>query len=447
MPLPRWIHAELSGAVAAVVVCLSLAATTASALVPALRASRLDLAGVLKEDMRTSSGLHVTRTSSFLSVVQLGLSAGVLFIAFGAALTVASRAERALRVDPKAYVSANVFFPRDEFRNEQIPAIVMSLDRKLRELPAGVKGGLSSRRGLSQGIETQVQTGAGLPVDQGERAYQAHVGLSYFDALGVSPVEGRGFTEGDGPGAGRVAIVDTRFVQQFWPGQTALGRGFKVSRRDGPAVVLLVVGVVPALHMGGAADENPDAPGFFTPLAQAEGLRSVFPFVTGARFGLERTLLATIRAIDPEGHPRRTFTFQSDLDGRQAGLRILGQLFAVFGVAALVLTLVGMYGLISLGVRQRVREIGTRMALGATSAAILALFMRRSARQVVIGLVLGIALGFPLLALVERKIGPMGMAAPAYALVAAALTLTALLATIVPALRAARLSPVTALRL
>jgi putative ABC transport system permease protein len=443
MPLPRWIHAELDWAVAAAVVCVSLAATLTSALIPALRASRLDLAEALKEDMRTSSGLHATRTSSILSVVQLGLSASVLFIAFGAALTVENRAQRALRVDPKAYVSTNLFFPRDEFRPEQIQSILTSLDRKLRELPGGVKGGLSSRRGLSQGAEAQVETEPSASA--GQRAFQAQVGLSYFDALGVSPVEGRGFTEGDGPGAARVAIVDTRFVERFWAGQAAVGRTFELVRRNGPGVALLVVGVVPSLHMGGAADQVPDRPGFFTPLAQSEG-RSVFPFVTGSREGLERTLLAVIRSIDPEGHPRRTFTFQDDLDRRQSGLRIFSQLFALFGFAALALSVAGMYGLTSLGVRQRVREIGTRMALGATAGAILALFIRRSARQVAIGLVLGIALGVPLLSLVEQKVGPMGMAAPAYALVAAVLAATALVATVVPSLRAARLSPVAALR-
>jgi putative ABC transport system permease protein len=327
-----------------------------------------------------------------------------------------------------------------------VQSILTSLDRKLRELPGGVKGALSSRRGLSQGIETQVRTGGELSIGQGERAYEAHVGLSYFDAMGVPLVEGRAFTEGDGSSAARVAIVDTRFVERFWPGQTAVGRRFEVGRRNGQNVPMLVVGVVPSLHMGGAADPSPNAPGFFTPLAQIEGWRSVFPFVTGPRDGLERTLLAAIRSIDPDGHPRRTFTFQDDLDRRQAGMRVFSRLFAVFGFAALALSVAGLYGLISVAVRQRVREIGTRMALGASSAEILALFIRRSATQVAIGLVLGIALGVPLLALVEQKIGPMGMGASAYALVAVVLASTALVATIVPSLRAARLSPVTALR-
>lgn len=450
MPLPRWIRAELSGAVMAVVIGLSLAATTASALLPALRASRLDLAQVLKEDLRTSAGLRATRTSAWLSVAQLALSAGVLFVAFGAALTVDSRARRSLRVDPDAYLSANVFFPRDEFPSTvRIQALIASLDRALRELPAGVRGGLSSRRGLGPGVEARVHLDAGAAAGPGERAHEAHVGQGYFDALGVAVLEGRGFSAGDGPGAVPVAIVDTRFAERMWAGQGAVGRRFVVVRRNGQRASLQVVGVVPALHMGGAAEPSPDAPGFFTPLAQTVGARSVFPFVSGAapRSRLEQTLLAAIRSIDPEGHPRRVFTFRDDLDRRQAGLRVLGQLFGLFGVAALALSAAGMYGLVALGVRQRVREIGTRMALGATAGEILALFMRRAVRQVAVGLALGLALGLPLLAVVERQIGPMGMTAPAYVLVAAALAAAALVATIVPSLRAARLPPAAALRL
>jgi hypothetical protein len=427
-----------------VVVGASLAAVLLSALIPTVRASRLDLAQVLRDDQRTTGGLRVTRTSSLLSVVQLGLSAAVLFVAFGAALTVASRAQRALRVDPRSYLAANVFFPRDEFPPAQVPSLIASLDRTLQELPAGIRGGLSSRRGLSQGLEVSVQPGQ--PSPDGERAYQAHVGLSYFDALGVRLLDGRPFTPGDGSGAPRVAIVDTRFAGRFWAGQGAVGRTFQLVRRNAEPLSLLVVGVVPSLHMGGAADPDPDAPGFFTPLAQSEELRSVFPFVTGTGPNLEKVLLGAIRTIDPEGHPRRTFTFADDLDLRQAGLRVFSGLFALFGFAALALGALGMYGLIALGVRQRVREIGTRMALGATAADILTLFLRRSARQVLVGLALGIALGTPLLLLLERQVGPITMTPAAYALVALVLAATAFAATLLPSLRAARLTPVAALR-
>ena len=443
VPLPAWVDQDLDGSIAAVVAVMAIAASAASALLPALRASRLDLRAILEDDPRTSSGLRATRTTSLLQGTQLAICTGVLLVAATVALTLHARAGRLLRIDPRAYLGTALVFPRDEFRREeQVQAVIAALERGLRELPPGLRGAVSSRAGLGPGREVWVRAGA---AEDRQRAFHAHVGLGYFAALEVPLLEGRAFEEGDGADAPRVAIVDTSFVDRFWRGQSVVGRTITAQLGE-QETALRIVGVVPSLHMGGAASDRPDAPGFFTPLAQLERRTAVFPFVTGPAGAADRALAAVVRAADPERPPRRLRTFQAELDAQQSGLRVFLQLFGALGLAALALSAGGLYGIFALGVRQRVREIGTRLALGATPPRIVALFLVRSARLLVAGVVIGGALGALLLASVEKKLGPLGGAGPAYLLTVLGLALVCLAATLIPALRGARLSPMTALR-
>jgi putative ABC transport system permease protein len=445
MPLPSWVTGDLDLTIAGVVTLLSLAAAMTAALVPALRASRLDLHALLKDDARTASGVSTTRTVSWLQCAQIAVSTGVLLVACSVGLTVHQRAVRSLRVDPRAYLGTALVFPRDEFRTEeQARAVALALDRALRDLPGGMRGGVSSRAGLGPGREVPVRTSTAEP---GQRAHQVQAGLSYFAALGASMLEGRPFDDGDSSDAPRVAIVDTAFADAFWRGQSSVGRRLLVQVAPDQEVEMRVVGVVSSLHLGGAASVRPDAPGFFTPLAQMERRTAVFPFVTGAPgSALEKTLAAIVRAADPERPPRRMRTFQAELDAQQSGLRVFLQLFGGFGLAALALSATGLYGLFALAVRQRVREIGTRMALGATAGGILALFLRRSAAHLAVGVMVGGTLGVVLLGSIEKKLGPLVGALPAFLLTAAVLGSVGLVATVVPAVRGARLSPMAALR-
>jgi predicted permease len=443
VPLPAWVDQNLDGSIAAVVAVMAIAAAAASALLPALRASRLDLRAILEDDPRTSSGLRATRTTSLLQGTQLAIC-GPARLAPGPAGDPRGRsADLVRRIDPRAYLGTALVFPRDEFRGEeQVRAVFAGLERGLRELPPGLRGAVSSRAGLGPGREIWVQAGA---AEDRQRAFHAHVGLGYFAALEVPLLEGRAFDEGDGADAPRVAIVDTSFVDRFWPGQSAVGRTITAQLGE-QETALRVVGVVPSLHMGGAASDRPDAPGFFTPLGQLERRTAVFPFVTGPAGAADKALAAVVRAADPERPPRRLRTFQAELDAQQSGLRVFLQLFGALGLAALALSAGGLYGIFALGVRQRVREIGTRLALGATPPRIVALFLVRSARLLLAGVVIGGALGAVLLTSVEKKLGPLGGAGPAFLLTALGLALVCFTATLVPALRGARLSPMTALR-
>jgi putative ABC transport system permease protein len=447
-PLPGWVSFQLDPGVAVAVTAIALMATMLAALVPALRASRLPLVSLLGSGARSSAGVAATRASSTFLVVQIAVSAAVLVLALTAGLTARGRSVRALHVDPQRFVTTGLVFPRDEFPAEdRVRTLTAALDRELGTLAGGMRGALGSRRGLGRGDQVLVKLG-GEASTGGRPAFQASVGLGYFDALSAPVLDGRAFNEGDRRGSVPVAVVDVNFVRTFWPGQSPVGRRFEVVPRNGETRSFLIVGVVPSLHLGGAAGDQPEAPGFYLPLAQLERRVGLFPLVTGpgGSAALGAALLRVIRAVDPERPPRRVWTFRELIDDEQAGLRLFSQLFSLFGFVTLALSAVGLYGLMALTVRQRVREIGTRVALGATGGRILRLVLSRSARHVAAGLALGAGLGAVLVTFFERRLGPLGATAEAHILVVLALSLSALAATVVPATRAARLPPTVALR-
>jgi putative ABC transport system permease protein len=442
-PLPPWVSFDLNWQIAVAVMALSVIASGAAAFIPALRISRVDVQAELKADSRTASRGRTARVSSMMLVFQVGISGSVLLVSLAALLTVGQRASRTLRVDPARYISAGLVFPRDEFpADARVHELVQTLDQKLAGLTGGVSGAVSTRSGLSQGQEVLVQFPGDLP-GHGRPAYHAAIGSSYLQVLDTPILEGRGFRPSDDRKSMPVAIVDTNFVRRFWTTGPVLDRTFFVVRRNGRRQEFRVVGVIPSLHMGGASNADSERAGLFVPLAQLEGRAAVHPFVTG--YGgpavLQQRLMEVIRAVDSERPPRRMWTFQAQLDEENSGLRSLGRLYGLFGLAALVVSVVGLYGLTSLTVRQRTREIGTRIALGATTSRVLTMFLRRCAVLVAAGLTVGAAMGAVLLTLSERRLGPLTGGFGAYGFVALVLGGCAFVATVIPALRAARVSP------
>jgi predicted permease len=447
-PLPPWVSFAVDWRIAGTVTVISLLATALAALVPALRASTVDVQAALNEGARTATAGRSARFRSALLIGQIAISASVLLVALAAGLTARDRAAKPLRIDPQRYVTAGLVFPRDEFRSEQqVQAVIQSLERRLSQLGGGLAGSVSTRAGLGQAEEVAIQIG-GENLNEGRPAHHAAIAANYFSALGVPVLEGRAFRATDDAGSPPVAIVDSNFVQAYWPGQAPLDRSIAVVARDGRRRELRVVGVVPSLHMGGASNPDPERPGLYTPLAQLQGRSAVAPFLTGPGGPalLQQRLMSVIRAVDPDRPPRRMRTFRAQIDEAFAGLRNLARLYGLFGVAALVLSAVGLYGLMALTVQQRTREIGTRVALGATRARILRLFLRRCAVYLAVGLPAGAGFGAVLVSLSERRLGLLTGEVFAFVLVASLLTACALLATIIPAARAAGTSPMVAMR-
>jgi predicted permease len=268
--------------------------------------------------------------------------------------------------------------------------------------------------------------------------------------MGIRVLKGRGFTAADRLGAPPVAILNESAAARVWPQQDALGHSLEIGTRfglGGARAGGTVVGVIPDLHEWGPA--APARPTLFLPHAQwADGGVTV---VAKARNGDPSSLVQPLRALMQE----------LDADVPMSGVRSMDQiaaaavaqprlylvLIASFAFTAVLLSAIGLYGVLAYAVGQRTREIGIRLALGAGRGEVLGMVMRQAGRLAVAGVGLGL-IGALLASRVLRaqlfEITPTDTLT--YVAVAAALMVVALAASWIPARRAARIDPLTALR-
>jgi ABC-type antimicrobial peptide transport system permease subunit len=270
-------------------------------------------------------------------------------------------------------------------------------------------------------------------------------------------LEGRDFTMDDADTKQPVAIVNASFVRKHWGNQSALGHQVRIFNPGEPAPWRTIVGVVPDTLMQGPFDQQTDSTGFFMPLLGASPATQFCTIVVRPRAGqraetLGPALTRAIAQLDSDvpiyfpGTPARLH------DETLSGNRIVVSLFAIFGGVAFLLSAVGLYGVMSFSVSQRTQEFGIRMALGADARRIFRMVMKQGAWQLVIGLVLGagaaaLLLGVLVAAALRNILFKVNALDPSiYLAVAGLLTIVAALSCFVPARRATRVDPVTALR-
>jgi putative ABC transport system permease protein len=233
--------------------------------------------------------------------------------------------------------------------------------------------------------------------DQHRPATQAiTVSPGFFRAFGVSMLEGRGFLLTDAAAAQPVAIVNRRFVERFFPDGRALGRRVRLiepEARTNPWRV--IVGVAPNMFVGGS-DLNRDW-AVYVPLEQHPmRAMSIVVRATGAPGVFSASLRQAVAAVDPGLPVGPLSTMQDVMFLATWQTRLFGSLFGAFGIASLFLSVVGLYGVVSFSTGQRTRELGIRLALGATPARLVSLILRSGLWQLLAGSVTGLAAGIGL---------------------------------------------------
>jgi hypothetical protein len=274
------------------------------------------------------------------------------------------------------------------------------------------------------------------------------VTAGYFDTFEVKVTSGREFTAADTATSRPVAIVNQSFERTHFPNVDPIGRQFKRSRPGSKEPWLTIVGVVPDLIMEGIGNNNASPVGYYIPIAQsdvANGVRAAIR-ARGDAAAVASLVRSAVASLDPDLAIYDVRTMRSVIGQQTMFYTIFGTFFMAFGFCALSLAAAGLYGVMSFAVTQRTRELGVRSALGAQGLQLIALIMRKSVVQLAVGLAAGVGLALAAAGMLQPilyHVNPRD--AGVFAGVLATLTIAALTASFLPALRVTRIDPVRAL--
>jgi putative ABC transport system permease protein len=442
--------AHVDGRVLGFAMLLALGTGVVFGIVPALHASRLH-ADALKEGGRgATAGAGPRRLRGALVAAEIALS---LILLVGAGLLIKSFF-RLQEVDPgfrpEGALTLRISLPENRYsKPEQIRVFIKDLMERARKLP-GIEaaGGVSSLplSGSGSSGTTTVDSKAVSPQNATPEADWRVVTPGYFSAMGMRLIRGRFFDDRDAETSPPVAIIDETMARKYWPGEDPIGKRIHRGGTRSTRPWSTIVGVVG--HVRYRTLEAQSRVQLYWPYSQ-----DPWPSVSLAvRTSLEPGSLANaiqreVLAIDPDLPIHAVRTMPELLADSVARRKFSMLLLAIFAGVALALAAVGIYGVISYMVTQRVHEMGIRMALGASQASVLRLVLSQSLYLTLCGILMGLAGSLLLTRLVASLLFNVRSTDPAtLALVTGFLALVAILASLLPAARATRVDPMIVLR-
>ena len=449
--IPRLEHVRIDVVVLLVTLGISMLTGVVFGLVPALHASRSSLTDALRESGRGgTAGRRGHRMRRGLAVAQVAL---VVVLLTGAGLLFRSYLQLQqvdLGFRPERLLTMRLALTGASYQSpEQRIAFFDALLERLRQVAGAAGAGAISDIFLSQTPTSTTFTIEGRPrtleMENIEVPLDA-VTPDYFRVMGIPLLRGRTFTEQDARDGPQVAIINENMARRFWPDEDPVGKRFKYGGPESEAPWNTIVGVVGDMRRTGY-----DAPvryETFRPYTQrAVGQMTVVVRTTREPLTLAPSVREVVRSIDPELPVFQVSSMDERLAAMVAQRRFSMTLLGVFAALALVLGLVGVYGVTSYLVAQRTREFGLRIALGADPARVVRLVVGQGMLVAGIGVALGLAGALALTRLMASllyDVSPTDFAT--LAAVTALLVMATLLANYVPARRAARADPLAALR-
>jgi putative ABC transport system permease protein len=448
----------LDPAVLAFTLGASLLAGMLFGLAPTLRAAHTDLVGELKEGGRGTSGSSRQRLRSGLVVSEVALS---LVLLIGAGLMVQSLGK--LRTVDKGFDETSVFTARVAIpalsygEKAQAWSFFRQLLERVEPLPGVRSASLSNivplagnsweNRIWPEGVATEPETGESFLFQM--------ITARHFETLGIPMVMGRGFGPEDREGGALVVIVDETMAQKFWPGEDPIGKRVTFEAEeaedgsDGARVYRTVVGV--AKNVRHYELETPSRIQGYVPMDQSRMAWSRTMAIMARTVGDPDQLTGQIRrelaALDPNVPLADVQTLEEVVSDAMSSSIALGTLLTLFSGVALVLSAVGLFGLMSFSVMQRVREIGIHMALGASARDVVTAVSAQGLRLTALGVVVGLAAALGLTRLMASALYEVDPVDPlVFGGLAAFLLAVALAAAYLPARRATRVDPAIVLR-
>jgi predicted permease len=446
MPQVEWGNAFADRRVLAFAALSSLVAGLLTGLAPILQSGRTDVASALKAGGRDGAGQR-SRIRTSLLVVQAALSVVLLV---GAGLFV--RSVHQVQAVHLGYDADRLVWVEPRLRglkldSAQNAGVMHSLLERARANPAVENASVVLSVPFSMtyndelfvpGIDTAKINRLGDLVMQGASP-------SYFTTAGTRIVRGRGFTAEDRAGAAPVVVLNEALAKALWPNENAIGKCVKVGADTAPCRA--VVGISENVKFGAIGGEQPDLI-FHVPMAQvAENQGTLFLRVRGNASAQSEAIRRDLQRVMPGSAYLLARPLANVLAPETRSWRLGATMFAIFGGLALVLAAIGLYSVIAYSVTQRTHEMGVRIALGARVADVVTMIVRDALGVVLLGVAIGLGLALsaghwlaPLLYQVSPKDPRV------YGAVTAVLIGVAVIASWLPAMRASRVDPSTALR-
>jgi putative ABC transport system permease protein len=430
-------------------------------LLPALsfgKSSKQSLASALKDEGGRSTAAGKNRVRAILTVAQVAISFTLLIVA-GLMLRSLVRLQHVdpgfdpentlvMRLAPNW--SKFITNPDPNAATAQFAAYFRRLLERVKQQPGVAEAAVSSTYPLNPAGITRGPNGVNIlleggPQDEGRATQQLDaraVSPDYFRAAGVPLLRGRAFTDADDLSAPQVAIVNEAAARHHWGAEDPVGK--RVSFDNGRTWVT-IVGVAGNVRQYGLDKEPADE--IYGPVAQLGAAGFLLVRTHGDPLAASKSLRDAVHEVDDETAVDQVKTMRQVVDDSVASPRLTAWLLGLFALVALAITAAGLSGVMALAVTQRTREIGIRIALGATRARILAMIMRQGMALVLAGLALGVAGALALKGLVASLLFPLPASDPlTFAAVSCLLVLVAGAACLIPSLRATGIDPMLALR-
>jgi predicted permease len=448
--MPGIADASLHPAVFVFTVTLALVTGIVFGLVPALVVMRGNTSAILKEDSaRGSASKRTGITRAALVVVETALA---LVLLVGAGLLIKSFArlqDVSPGFSPERVITAQVSLPATRYPDANARrAFWARLVERLQALPGVTSAGLTSNVPFNGNVSSGSYSIVGYTPPEGEaqpHGRQEVVGGDYFRAMQIPLVAGRTFTDADSADAPRAVVVDQYLVNRYFANRSPLGQQI---RRGGPTsptfTIVGVVGTINAIDLGQPVAKER----LYYPVAQQTPMRlAIVAKTTTDPHTLVSQIRAAVSAIDPEQPIADVRTMDEWMARSLQGRRSPMLLLTLFGGVALVLSAIGIYGVLAFGVAQRAREFGIRQALGADAGSILSLVLKQGMRTAGLGVALGLVGAVAVTRYLQSLLFGVGAHdVVVYAGVTTLLLAVALAACYVPARRATAVNPTDALR-
>jgi putative ABC transport system permease protein len=449
--LPRIAEIRTDGWVLAFTMGLSLATGMIFGLAPALQVSHANIVDALKEGALSSTagrGRHALRSS--LVIVEMALAL-VLLVSSGLLIRSLVHLQNVNPgFDPHNVMTSNVDLPDEKYSDAKKAQYFQDLMPQLKALP-----GVQSAAGIyplpmgGDEIRTSFQID-GHPVARSEEAHTSlrDITPDYFATMRIPILQGRDFGAQDEAASTPVIIINEALARQVFPGENPIGKHIKpeVAQGTGKPLMREIVGVVGNVKFHDLSDEW--APESYVPYAQVSfGSLTLVVRTAQDTYSLAKPMAETVRSLDKDLPTYAPKTVEEYLNDTIAQPRFNTYLLGIFAALAMLLTAVGLYGVISFSVAQRTHEIGIRMALGGQPQDMLRLIVGHGLRLAIFGVGIGLIAAFALTHFLSTMLFGVSAADPiSYLAVVALLLIVVVVACYVPARRAMRVDPMVALR-